>query len=41
MAAELIRESARTLTQERLVEIHALEAQGLSVRAIGRKLGVK
>ena len=28
------------LTQERLVEIHVLETQGLSIRAIGRKLGV-
>ena len=28
------------LTQERLVKIHVLETQGLSIRAIGRKLGV-
>ena len=28
------------LTQERLVEIHVLETQGLSIRAIGRQLGV-
>jgi transposase len=27
-------------TQERLVEIHVLETQGLSIRAIGRKLDV-
>lgn len=28
------------LTQERLVEIHVLETQHLSIRAIGRKLGI-
>ena len=28
------------LNQERLVEIHVLEMQGLSIMAIGRKLGV-
>jgi transposase len=40
MAAELISEAAWMLTQERLVEIHVLETQGLSIRAIGRKFGV-
>jgi hypothetical protein len=37
MAAELFSEAARMLTQERLVEIHVLETQGLNIRAIGRK----
>jgi transposase len=40
MAAELFSEAARMLTQERLVEIHVLETQGLSIRAIGCKLDV-
>jgi len=38
MAAELFSETARMLTQERLVDIHVLETQGLSIRAIGRKI---
>jgi transposase len=40
MAAELFSETARMLTQERLVDIHVLETRGLSIRAIGRKLDV-
>jgi hypothetical protein len=33
MAAELFSETARILTHERLVDIHVLETQGLSIRA--------
>jgi hypothetical protein len=40
MTAELISEEAWMLTQERLVAMHVLETQALSIRAIGRKLGV-
>jgi hypothetical protein len=37
MAVKLFSEAACMLAQERLVEIHVLETQGFSIRAIGRK----